>query len=325
VARSSKPHSLLQFVVAGCILHAGIVLAVHARHTPAHLRESVLTRAETFSLDIELENEARVASTSISPKERATRSSKGSASRVATHANDAEAALQDPSKGSAAFHFNPLKSNGARAQAQQLPSSFIQQPDPVIEPDAKEQDTGQLRSALKAGDVKRGLGLGTFAARALETVARESELQVLGTAAYDVTISKEGAVSVSFLQASDHAAHFKALAASAQARIQAPERARKLRLRVVLDIHDQYPDGRKPEDVGNIKVHADQGKFSETKDQILIDRLPGIGVHATGKVCSGGVSLTPTGPVLGAGCSLENIGAPARRMVSARVTEEVAL
>ena len=53
--------------------------------------------------------------------------------------------------------------------------------------------------------------------------------------------------------------------------------------------------------------------------------MPGVSVTVRGKVCSGGLYVHPLGVGLAGGCSPENIGSPARRMVSAKVSGEALL
>ncbi len=50
--------------------------------------------------------------------------------------------------------------------------------------------------------------------------------------------------------------------------------------------------------------------------------MPGVIAYHRGKVCSGGVNLGPTGLVVGGGCSLENVGAIARRVMQGRVLRD---
>ncbi len=45
----------------------------------------------------------------------------------------------------------------------------------------------------------------------------------------------------------------------------------------------------------------------------------------SGKVCSASLTVTPLGVGLGGGCSLENIGTAATRVVSGRIVSESAL
>jgi hypothetical protein len=157
-------------------------------------------------------------------------------------------------------------------------------------------------------------------------------VQVLGQATYQVTVGQGGEVDVQLTSASDHASTFAGYLPEIRKRIRVPERARRSRFTVALDVRDQYPDGRQPSEVGEVKVTKGQGKFTvgqtapgERSPTVLIEELPGVGIHVKGKVCSGGVGVFGPTVYLNGGCSLENIGARARRMVSARVTEEIAL
>ena len=53
--------------------------------------------------------------------------------------------------------------------------------------------------------------------------------------------------------------------------------------------------------------------------------LPTPTVSVSGKICSASLSATPFGLGLGGGCSLENIGTHAMRVVSGRILSEGAL
>jgi hypothetical protein len=72
--------------------------------------------------------------------------------------------------------------------------------------------------------------------------------------------------------------------------------------------------------------HAPQSNGGGAAAQGLAQRvLPTPAVSVSGKVCSATFGLTPAGLSIGGGCSLENIGAHATRIVSGHVVSEGAL
>lgn len=233
---------------------------------------------------------------------------------------DAPTASQD-------FHFEALRpgvamvdptaaAKAAGAGAQPL------RPDEGVDP-------GGLKTALAAADRGAGITRGGFVASTIEAVVRE-EGPAAGKAQFDVRILRDGTLSISLTDASQDRAAFSRLTTAIGKRIpksslHLPDSAKGLRVVVDVDVHDQYADGTRPSDVGKVSAYAGPGEYATTKDGIIIKKMPGVSVTVRGKVCSGGFYVHPLGVGLAGGCSPENIGSPARKMVSAKVSREALL
>jgi hypothetical protein len=176
-------------------------------------------------------------------------------------------------------------------------------------------------------DVARGFGRGGVIARTVEDGVRADEAGApLGKARFEVRLSSDGAVQVSLVSASDRA-RFAGVAQRLVARL-ARQKIRvgstsSFTVTVDVDVHDQFADGTRPADVGKVSADASQGEVVQAADGTLIlKKLPGVSASVRGKVCSAGVYATPLGVGFAGGCSPENIGQVARRIVTARVVKE---
>jgi hypothetical protein len=90
--------------------------------------------------------------------------------------------------------------------------------------------------------------------------------------------------------------------------VRIPSGSKGIRIAIRVEAKDQFPDGREPKSIG--------GKVDVSK------KIPGVTVGYSGKVCSGGLHVGLDGVGLGGGCSPENAGVPAVRIVSARIVDE---
>ncbi|MEO6419858.1 MAG: hypothetical protein ABIP39_10650 [Polyangiaceae bacterium] len=166
---------------------------------------------------------------------------------------------------------------------------------------APASSTGGLIESLDAQDVARGFGRGGPARTAAEMATRDAA--VMGSAIFAVKIDVQLNVTVELANVSSDYPGWARVAEDIKRTIVAknvrmPHGAKGLRISVRVEAKDQYPDGRNPKSVGG---YAGAG-----------------GVGYSGKVCSAGI----VGIGIGGGCSPENIGAPAVRIVSARIVAE---
>lgn len=184
-----------------------------------------------------------------------------------------------------------------------------------------------LREGLAARDLEVGLTRGGFVRSAVEAAVHSDTAPASGTARYDVRVLRDGTAIVVLDHASVDHAGFAALTSTIKRHIdpkklRLPDGSTGLHVVIDVDIHDQYPDGRKPSEVGQVRGYIGPGEYDITKDGFLIRKMPGATIAFTGKVCSGGVYIGPAGLGLNGGCSFENAGVPARRMGSAKIVSE---
>lgn len=225
------------------------------------------------------------------------------------------------------FHFEALRPGVALVDPSMAAKAAGARAEP-LRPD-EGVDPGGLKASLAAADRGAGMTRGGFVATAIEAVMRE-EGPAAGKAQFDVRILRDGTLSISLTNASRDRAAFARLTTAIGKRIpksslHLPDSAKGLRVLVDVDVHDQYADGTRPSDVGKVSTYAGPGEYATTKDGIIIKKMPGVSVTVRGKVCSGGFYAHPLGVGLAGGCSPENIGSPARKMVSAKVSGEALL
>lgn len=187
-----------------------------------------------------------------------------------------------------------------------------------------------LREGLSQHDTDLGITRGGFVRTAVETAVHSDTAPASGTARYDVRVLRDGTAIVSLENASRDHEGFTALTGTIRKHIdpkklRLPDGAKGLHVVIDVDIHDQYPDGRKPSEVGKVVAYVGPGEYDITKDGFLVRKMPGASIGFTGKVCSGAVYVGPAGLGLQGGCSAVNAGMPARRMGSARVVSEALL
>ncbi len=183
-----------------------------------------------------------------------------------------------------------------------------------------------MSEGLDAIDVAKGFGRAGGVVQAIEAVVRDPSAPPEGVAFFDVSIEKNGNISVSVSEATNDRESWErltsAIASSLKTKdVRFPEQGKGLKVGVRVEAKVRYPDGRDPKKNGayagatGLKAHTD-------KDGLVIDELPSIGVGVRGKVCSGGISLGLTGPSIAGGCSPENIGTHPERTVAAHETYE---
>jgi hypothetical protein len=96
-----------------------------------------------------------------------------------------------------------------------------------------------------------------------------------------------------------------------------------MRFVVHVDAVVQWPDGKRPSKMGTkAVVQTGEVGSSESHPGLDFTRVPMVGVYHAGKVCSGGVALTPGMLMAGGACSPENVNQPAARIVHGRVVSE---
>jgi hypothetical protein len=176
-----------------------------------------------------------------------------------------------------------------------------------------------LAGALDDRDLALGLGRGGPVLSALEAVSRSMDVPIEGAATFDVAIDTTGHVSVALADVSNAAA---AVGAVDVKRVHIPPGARGWHVVVRIDARVQYPDGSRPKDMGT-HFEATPGEIS--KDSMVVKKLPGVTLSTRGKICSAGVSVVanPLMPiVVSGGCSPENAGMPAQRIVSGHILSE---
>lgn len=187
-----------------------------------------------------------------------------------------------------------------------------------------------LHEGLTKHDLDVGITRGGFVRSAVEAAVHSDAAPASGTARYDVRVLRDGTAIVSLESASASYEGFAALSGTIKKhidpkRLRLPDGSRGLHVVIDVDIHDQYPDGKKPSEVGKVSGYIGPGEYDITKDGFIVKKMPGASVGFTGKVCSGAVYIGPAGLGLNGGCSFVNAGVPARRMGSAKVVSEALL
>ena len=194
---------------------------------------------------------------------------------------------------------------------------------PAIPGAAPASTTGGLAEGLDAHDLALGLGRGGVVNTAVHDAVQGAS--VMGKAIFAVTIDSAGTVTVGVSSASQDEVGWARLNESIRAsvvarkdQIRLPPGAHGLRIAVEAEAKEQFPNGRKPSDLGTRGV-AKGPSVTETKDHVEIN-LPDVGIEHRGKVCD--VKLKLGIPPISGGCNPENIGTIAQRIVTARVVSE---
>ncbi len=186
---------------------------------------------------------------------------------------------------------------------------------------------GRLAEALDARDVELGMGRGGPVLSALELATRDSNVPE-GWAMFDVAIDRSGRVSVALSNVSSDQSSWAKVASVAAASVDTahmriPPGANGWRVVVKVEARVQYPDGRRPKDLGT-KFEATPGKLSSTS--MVVEKTPGFTIATQGKVCGAGISVHPLEVLMpitiGGGCDPENAGMPAVRIVSGHIVSE---
>lgn len=205
-------------------------------------------------------------------------------------------------------------------------------PEPAPAPSAARPPsrTGGLVEGLDARDREVGLGHGGPVLSAVEEAARvPGESAPEGHATFEVTVHRSGSVNVSVRNATDgtweslREAIVRGVAAK---RVTLPTSASGMRFVIAIDARVQWPDGKRSADVGT-KPLLSMGPGSKTPNQpgLSFQNVPMVGVVHQGKVCSVGGAVYPGFVAIGGGCSPENIGQPAARIVHGRIESEARL
>jgi hypothetical protein len=185
----------------------------------------------------------------------------------------------------------------------------------------------ELRRASDEADAEKS----NFRGMALRSAANEAmhhpDAPSTGSAVFEVTTLAGGEVKVALLSTSDQSAFAplgKLIASFSKGRAaRFPKGARGLSVTIAVEAHTQYPNGRRPDEVGKVSTKASLGKAQEQKDgSIVVTELPGAKVTVKGKVCDLGAYVGPAGIGLSGGCDPSNIGTVERRLASAKIVSE---
>jgi hypothetical protein len=165
--------------------------------------------------------------------------------------------------------------------------------------------SGGLVEGLDQADFAKGQGRGGAVLASVEAAARSNDAPTIGRVVFDVTVDRANVVTVSVVSASEDFRGWSNLAGAIATGVRSrktriPPGAQGLRVRVEVDAAVKYPDGR---DVRSTGGFVDPEHLT---------------IGTQGKVC--GIGLNPLG--ISGGCSPENIGGVAARIVHGRVLGE---
>lgn len=210
--------------------------------------------------------------------------------------------------------------------------------------------TGGLQEGLEASDRKLGMGPSGRVATALFQAAHAPDAPETGTALFDVTVLRTGAVEVTLGETSDRrwqavATHAAEALRQAPPRIPPPREGYRLTLRITAE--ETMPNGLKRKQLHGARLEVDPPRFRDQRaaereielknpvvgvgpDQqdfrgapIVMD-VPGVYVTGVGRVCSYRFGISVTGLLLQGGCDPANAGAKLQRMVRTEVREQSA-
>jgi hypothetical protein len=251
-----------------------------------------------------------------------------------------------PAQARDAYRFSPFQSTeptvaqtssvqGARIVVPGLANAVAVQ---QASPDATSKDNNvnkMLRDGLAAKDTERAIYRGQLMARAADEAMHGDGAPDAGKARFEITFHRDGGLTARVLSSSNEAefeSARKRLLQIARAKIAAgqvlrlPEGAKGLTVEIDVEAHYQFPNGRRPSEIGELKSKATLGRATEQKDgSIIVTEMPGVSVGVKGKVCDVGVYAGPGGVGIGGGCDPTNIGSPPRRLASARIVKETLL
>ncbi|HEX6271580.1 MAG TPA: hypothetical protein VFZ53_01000 [Polyangiaceae bacterium] len=377
-------------VAAAVALHAGALFLLHAtldgrapsvsRRAPAHppaelafdvdLRDDVATEAETLTGPSapgrgvgRAFRTTRAGTSDVAVEELGPVTPDSAASTETPPAEPAEGAAPEASidlglgpDGWQRWVSAPNASDGARAERPQRRSNRFNvfRAPPV-------STTGGLQEGLEASDGELGLGPSGRVLSALHHAAHETVAPELGTARFEVTVHRTGAVEVTLGAASGQVENWRKVAAHVAEDLRkkppriAPPRA-GMKLTVELAAERTMPNGTRTSSLERPHVDAPPMKLKsteESKEQLRAENptvenpsegtlpatileQPGVYLAESGKVCSyrAGVSVLPPGAQayregivpLGLGasgsCDPSHVGAKPQRMVVARVVEQ---
>ncbi|MGH7280180.1 MAG: hypothetical protein ACRELY_01535, partial [Polyangiaceae bacterium] len=185
---------------------------------------------------------------------------------------------------------------------------------------------GGVVEGLDAADAARGFGRGGPVVQAVEEVSRDPTAPPEGVAMFDIAIEKNGKISVSVSESTANREDWQRLTtdiarAVQKKAIRMPEGANGLRVGVRVEAKIRFPDGRDPKKSGAYASGTGVGIHDHGDGTVDLE-LPSIGVGVRGKVCNADARLTILGPMIGGGCSPENIGTHPERTVGATETYE---
>lgn len=193
-------------------------------------------------------------------------------------------------------------------------------------------DPGGLNRALTARDRELGMGRGGPVLAAVEQAIRDGNGPD-GKATFVVRVDRNGTVDVNLRTAERNPQSWRELAAGIQAQM---KKARPIRfapksdaLEVTIQVEAdlRWPDGRRVEDTSKPGgFYAEPGILAAGQKKPVAagkGALPDVGFEAHGKICDLRISLATLS--IGGGCSPENAGVAARRVVHGRIVDEQSL
>lgn len=208
--------------------------------------------------------------------------------------------------------------------------------------------TGGVQEGLEKRDLELGLGPSGRVLSALHHTAHESLAPAAGTATFEVTVLRSGAVEVRLGSASAQTEEWRGVAKRIAERLRAaPPRIapprQGARFVVELVAEETMPSGVRMSELKGPHLDAVPLKLYSTEDaqkQLELDNptagkaaegtpqppikldLPGVYLAERGRVCSYRLGLSAFGPTFQGSCDPSQIGAKPLRRVRARVLEQ---
>ena len=208
--------------------------------------------------------------------------------------------------------------------------------------------TGGLQEGLEAHDRKLGIGPAGAVATALFQAAHQQDAPETGTALFNITVLRTGAVEVSLGEASDKkwqavATHAAEALRRSPPRIPPPREGYKLTLKITAE--ETMPNGLKRKQLHGARLEGVAPRFHDVKQEQkeielknptlgvgpnnqeihgppIVADLPGVFVTGQGKACGYRFGITPLGLLLQGGCDPANLGAKLQRVVRTEVQSE---
>ena len=315
------------------LAHVALFAAAGRIRSPSVSVDAVLAEREevAFELTESAEPEAREVPAS-KPAEAPAAGRPGGrgakvAGRGAVPSIDESTAEQAPAEPAPAASDEGWSFNPTRPADVTAPAFVAQSVRSIASEEAARQpppSAGRLAEALDRRDAELGIGRGGPVLMALENASRGMDVPVEGWATFDVAIDTSGRVSVALGNVSGEQAAWARVASTAAAavdpsRVRIPPGTRGWHVVVRVDAKVQFPDGRRPKDLG-AHFEATRGKLSSTS--MVLEKAPGFTISYQGKVCGVGLSVSLPYPTIGGGCNPEDAGMPAVRMVSGHIVSE---
>jgi hypothetical protein len=240
------------------------------------------------------------------------------------------------------------------------PTARVEAPRPPKNPNAPPASTtGGVAEALEAHDREVGLGPAGPIVSAAHEAGHSDVAPAIGTAKFSITVMKSGGIEVTLVGASSNAEGWRRVADKMAVAIKKkPPRIdggrNGVHIGLELVAEERWPNGQVARSEGPAltlsmgsvqatdKAIDDLSKRNpfavpppgSPSDQAALKLnvdMPGLYLKGRGKVCSYQVGLVPMigpvpiAPIFSGGCDPSNIGAPAQRVVSAKVTEQTML